>query len=64
VWTLKGVRMKQEKRHNVLLEKLTLAEARERVEEFKDLKPIDGKSGVTAATPPTKAKGSARKGKR
>ena len=56
--------MKQEKRHNVLLEKLTLTEARERVEEFKYLKPIDGKSGVRAAPPPTKAKGSARKGKR
>ena len=56
--------MKQEKRHNVLLEKLTLAEARKRIEEFRYLKPIEAKSGVAPAPPPNQSQGSSPKGKR
>jgi hypothetical protein len=56
--------MRQEKRQNVLLEKLTLADARKRIEEFKYLKPIEGKSGVAPAPPPIKSKSRSPKGKR
>jgi hypothetical protein len=56
--------MRQEKRQNALLEKLTLADARKRIQEFGYLKPIEGKSGAVPAPPPNKSKGSSRKGKR
>jgi len=58
------VPMKYEKKQNVLLEKLTLADARKRIEEFRYLKPIEGKSGAVPAPPPIKSKGSSPKGKR
>ena len=56
--------MKYEKKQNVLLEKLTLADARKRIEEFSYLKPIEGKSGVAPAPRPHKSKRSSPKGKR
>jgi len=56
--------MKSEKKQDVLLEKLTLANARKRVEEFRYLKPTEPKSGVAPAPPPNKSKGSSPKGKR
>ena len=56
--------MKYEKKHNVLLEKLTLADARKRIEEFRYLKPIEGKSGAVPAPPPKKSKRSSPRGKR
>ncbi len=49
--------MKQEKRQAALLEKLTLVDARKRVEEFRYLKPIDAKSGAAPAPPQKDAKG-------
>jgi hypothetical protein len=55
--------MKYEKKHNVLLEKLTLAEASRRIEEFRHVKPIEGKRGTAAAPPRSNPKGSAPKGK-
>ena len=59
-----GVPMKSEKKQNVPLERLTLADARKRVEEFRYLKPIDAKSGTASAPPQKDAKGSSPKGKR
>jgi len=59
-----GVPMKSENKQDVLLEKLTLANARKRVEEFRYLKPTEPKSGVAPAPPPNKSKGSSPKGKR
>jgi len=56
--------MKQEKKRDALLEKLTLADARKRIEEFRDLKPIGAKSGSAPAPPLRKATGSSPKGKR
>jgi len=56
--------MKHEKKHDALLEKLTLADARKRIEAFKYLKPIEGKRGGAAAPPRNDAKGSPPKGKR
>ena len=56
--------MKQEKKRDALLEKLTLADARKRIEEFRALKPIGGKSGSAPAPPVSKATGSSPKGKR
>jgi hypothetical protein len=56
--------MKYEKKQNVLLERLTLAEARKRVAEFRHVKPIEGKSGSAPAPPRERAKGSAAAGKR
>jgi hypothetical protein len=56
--------MRPEKRQNALLEKLTLADARNRIEEFRYLKPIEGKSGTVPAPPPSKSKGSSPKRKR
>jgi hypothetical protein len=56
--------MKKEKRQDALLEKLTLADARKRVEEFRYLKPIDAKRGVAQAPAPNKSTGSTPKGKR
>jgi len=56
--------MKQEKTQNALLEKLTLADARKRVEEFRYLKPIDAKSGTASAPAQKDAKVSSPKGKR
>jgi hypothetical protein len=49
---------------DALLEKLTLADARKRIEEFRYLKPIEGKSGAAPAPLPDKSKGSSPKGKR
>jgi hypothetical protein len=56
--------MKPEKKHNALLEKLTLSEARKRIEEFRHVKPIEGKSGSAPVPPHDSAKGSAPTGKR
>ena len=56
--------MKHEKKQDALLEKLTLADARKRVEEFRHVKPIEGKNGSTPAPLHDKAKGSSPKGKR
>jgi hypothetical protein len=56
--------MKYEKKQNVLVEKLTLADARKRIEEFRHVKPIEGKRGVAAALPLNNPKGSAPKRKR
>jgi hypothetical protein len=41
--------MKPVKKRNALLENLTLADARKRIEEFRHLKPVDAKSGMTPA---------------
>ena len=55
--------MKYAKKQDALLEKLTLAEARKRIEEFRQVKPVEGKSG-SAAAPAPNAKGSAATGKK
>jgi hypothetical protein len=55
--------MKSEKKQNALLEKLTLADASVRIEEFRHLKPIEGKRGGAAAPAQRSTKGSAPKGK-
>jgi hypothetical protein len=55
--------MKHEKKQNASLEKLTVAEARKRIDEFKHLKPIEGKRGGAAAPPHDHAKGLPPKGK-
>lgn len=51
-----------EKKPDALLEKLTLAEVRKRIEEFRHVKPIAGKSGSAPA--PTRPKRSAPRRKR
>jgi hypothetical protein len=56
--------MKPEKKRNLLLENLTLADARKRIEEFRHLKPVDPKSETTPAPAGNAAKGAAPKGKR
>ena len=48
--------MKHEKKPDALLEKLTLAEARERIDEFRHVKPVEARSGVAAASPRRDAK--------
>ena len=48
--------MDKQKRESALHEKLTLAEARARINEFKDLKKVEGKGG--GATIPAKRTGS------
>jgi hypothetical protein len=55
--------MKPEKKPNAALEKLTLADARKRIAEFKHLKPIEGKRGGAAVRPPKDAQGPAPKGR-
>lgn len=55
--------MKYENKQSVWLEKLTLADARKGVEEFRHLKRIDGKRGAAAAPPRSRAKGSPPKRK-
>ena len=56
--------MKYGKKQDALLEKLTLADARKRIEEFRHVKPVEAKSGVAPAPPQRSAKGSAPRGKR
>lgn len=56
--------MKYGKKNDALLEKLTLAQARKRIEEFRHLKPIEARSGVAPAPPQRRAKRSASTGKR
>ena len=56
--------MKPEKKRNVLLENLTLADARKRIEEFRHLKPVDAKSGTAPAPARNNAKGATPKEKR
>jgi hypothetical protein len=56
--------MKPEKKRNVLLENLTMADARKRIEEFRHLKPVDAKSRITPAPAGNAAKGGPPKGKR
>ena len=56
--------MKPDKKYNALLEKLTLAEVRQRIDEFRHVKPVEAKSGVAPAPPPRRAKASAPRGKR
>jgi hypothetical protein len=50
--------MKNEKKPDAWLEKLTLADARKRIEEFEHVKQIEGKRGGAAAPPRNDAKGS------
>jgi hypothetical protein len=61
--SVQGVRMKHEKKQDAWLEKLTLADARKRVDEFKHVKQIAGKPRGAAAPPRNDAKGSPPKGK-
>jgi len=56
--------MRREKKQDALLEKLTLADARKRIDEFRHLKPIEGKSGSTSAPSPHDRKSASPKGKR
>ena len=56
--------MKPEKKRNLLLENLTLADARKRIEEFRHLKPVDPKSGTAAPPAGNATKGATQKGKR
>jgi len=56
--------MKHEKKQDALLQKLTLADARKRIEEFRHVKPIEGKSGSAPAPPRRDAKGSRPRGQR
>ena len=61
--------MSERKKEIPVIEKLTIAEARERIHEFKRVKMIEGKSGGAAVPPrhPSRSvsgeKGSAPKGK-
>jgi hypothetical protein len=59
-----GVPMKPEKKQDALLEKLTLADARKRIDEFRHLKPIEPKSGGAPAPPHNNPKDASPKGKR
>jgi hypothetical protein len=56
--------MKPVKKRDVLLENLTLADARKRIEEFRHLKPVDAKSRTTPAPAGNATKGATPKGKR
>jgi hypothetical protein len=56
--------MKHEKKQDALLERLTLADARKRIEEFRHLKPIEPKSGGVPAPPHNNPKDASPKGKR
>jgi hypothetical protein len=56
--------MKPVKKRDALLENLTLADARKRVEEFRHLKPVDPKSETTPAPSGNAAKKVTPKGKR
>jgi hypothetical protein len=56
--------MKPVKKRDALLENLTLADARQRVEEFRHLKPVEPKSKTTPAPSGNAAKNATPKGKR
>jgi hypothetical protein len=56
--------MKPEKKDNALLKKLTLADARKRIEEFRHLTPVEGKAGSAPAPSHDSTKRSAGTGKK